>query len=674
MVLEIPFRSGAFNGLLFLVVDIFCLWAIHRGLLALQGLWICTRIRSGKPVKLKRSQIPVVSGELLMHQTTGPNVLVLVNLMYVVLAFVASLGVNGRSGTERREVMLMYVSKISADPETDYRQGIRRLRPRIFLQCKELSDENTSVNYWPGAFNTTQNAQLADVYDFRDRNNEQHHVNASTLVCQRRPMSPMLKIENCTPSSTGCSAPTDARPNILTLFGQNETKVGVHSKPWENELIGNGNKQLTLVRRTVKHAKGDDARPGDRLICIELPLVGSDNAEGDEMLNCFLLRWNESDDEARVTFGRIVIAVEKFERLDDSSVTLNLTTATGSIKWDYNLYKEKLFSEGLRQIGDESVSLTDVMDNVVSRAVVANVPTVTPRTAKGQEITIVETASWICMLIIIISAGVLGGMREIIAVASVSKGTYIQTLLGANRYDVLSSMLRDAEEGQNSLETIGKTATIAAYVTEEGTQRIGMMNANREPSRLSGRTEFRISQTHDRPSLQTNERTSLHSQDRTSFPTVEQLQFAQHQKPLYQGHDRPPSFPTTPPPMQPHQQPSFPTTPPLMQPHQQPSFPTTPPPIHAFQQFSYPSTPPPNQTHQHPAYPTPPSLNQALQQSPYASPPPTMAHQQSPYPPTPPPNQEHPQVPSTPPPTTQENTQMPSTPPPNETQKRPPGQ
>lgn len=507
--LKIPFMSGYFNGLLFLVVDILCLWAIHRGLLALQGLWVCTRIRNGKPVRLQRSHIPVVSGELLMHQRPGPNILVLANLLFIILAFVASLGVNGESSKEQFRVELTYVSHISADPKRDYGPKIKRLRPRIFLKCKKSRDDDASVDYWPGAFNTTQDAQLSDLFGFRDRNGVQHHVNPSTLVCQSRPMMPMLSIENCTPPKSGCSAPIDPLVNKISFFGQNGTAEGMPMKRWWNEPIGNGNKQLTLLHRTVKRSSGSIAKRGDRLLCLELPLVGSDNAEGDELLNCFLLRWNAKDTEARVSFGRILIPRVKFPLIDSLTIDLNITTAEGTIKWDYHLYKEKLFSEGLRQIGDESVSLSDVIDNVVSRSVIAHIPDAKPHIERVQKITVIEPSSWICMLIIVISAVVLGFMREIITVLSMNKGTYIQTLLGANRYDVLSSMLRDAEEGANSLETIGKAAIIAAYVSEDGTQRIGMIGEEREPTALSGRSEFRISQTHDRPN-----RTSSLSLDR----------------------------------------------------------------------------------------------------------------------------------------------------------------
>lgn len=57
--------------ILVLVVDFPTLWAIQRGLLALQAYYLHKQARSGRSVPLARSRIPIVGGELCMVLKTA---------------------------------------------------------------------------------------------------------------------------------------------------------------------------------------------------------------------------------------------------------------------------------------------------------------------------------------------------------------------------------------------------------------------------------------------------------------------------------------------------------------------------------------------------------------------------------------------------------------------------
>lgn len=101
--LVLNLRSSWVNAFLF-IFDILYLWAVHRGLNALQGWCMyCVALRDQR-VPIARSRFSVVSGELLRRTTRSTSVFVPGIITVIVGVFFATAGVNGdqsTSGTRR---------------------------------------------------------------------------------------------------------------------------------------------------------------------------------------------------------------------------------------------------------------------------------------------------------------------------------------------------------------------------------------------------------------------------------------------------------------------------------------------------------------------------------------------------------------------------------------------
>lgn len=97
MALEIAWPSRAVNAAIFVVVDVLGLWAIHRCLRTLQCFYLYHVARGGRRIPIARSRVPIFSGELLKSTTWLGRSFVLANFGAILLAFFATLGVNGET-------------------------------------------------------------------------------------------------------------------------------------------------------------------------------------------------------------------------------------------------------------------------------------------------------------------------------------------------------------------------------------------------------------------------------------------------------------------------------------------------------------------------------------------------------------------------------------------------
>lgn len=114
---ELPLPSGIIGGFAFLFIDILCVWAIHRGLQALQGYFILRPVEKRKGIQLKRSRVPITEGELLKTSPTNVN-LVLLNTFFFVLPLFAALGINGETVSRSIPIHRAYLLTINATNET----------------------------------------------------------------------------------------------------------------------------------------------------------------------------------------------------------------------------------------------------------------------------------------------------------------------------------------------------------------------------------------------------------------------------------------------------------------------------------------------------------------------------------------------------------------------------
>ena len=150
MALLIWLPVATVNAIIFFLIDTPALYAIHRGLLALQGYYLRTRVQAGIKVQLVRSKLPIVGGELL-HGTSGlPSIFVLFNLGALICLFFATLGVDADERDRWVSSPFEYTSTLSQQSNNktlfSFDRSVRRN-----LTCK--TGDGTRAHYWHVAFN-----------------------------------------------------------------------------------------------------------------------------------------------------------------------------------------------------------------------------------------------------------------------------------------------------------------------------------------------------------------------------------------------------------------------------------------------------------------------------------------------------------------------------------------
>lgn len=112
---------GVVNALIFFVIDVPALWAIHRGLLALQGWYLFLMASSGRDVAIARSRNLIVAGELLRGVSRLPSIFVRANIAVLLCVFGATLGVDGdmRQDWERASFRNITTFSMPSNPDSD---------------------------------------------------------------------------------------------------------------------------------------------------------------------------------------------------------------------------------------------------------------------------------------------------------------------------------------------------------------------------------------------------------------------------------------------------------------------------------------------------------------------------------------------------------------------------
>ena len=140
------------NAIIFFLVDAPALYAIHRGLLALQGYYFYTRVRAGHTVQLTRSRIPIVGGELLHGDTRWSFMFVLIYIAAILCLFFATLGVDS---DKRHPLELSSFNNITtlSEPFDNTTVFAPLLGEFHNLTCR--TGNETHAHYWSATFNAT---------------------------------------------------------------------------------------------------------------------------------------------------------------------------------------------------------------------------------------------------------------------------------------------------------------------------------------------------------------------------------------------------------------------------------------------------------------------------------------------------------------------------------------
>lgn len=148
-------ESRYVNAFLFIFIDVLVLWLISQSLHILQSYYLFHRARSGKNIILARSRVPIVSGELLQDSLNFPSVFIILNVIAIVVAFIATLGINGETIPRFVSFKASNVTSISKGipliTSANYSKLENRLRP-YSLSC--FKRNTTSLSYWPVAYDS----------------------------------------------------------------------------------------------------------------------------------------------------------------------------------------------------------------------------------------------------------------------------------------------------------------------------------------------------------------------------------------------------------------------------------------------------------------------------------------------------------------------------------------
>lgn len=147
IMLRLEYGSGYAGGFLFIFIDIIGIWAIHRGLCALQSYYLFRAAMRNEKITLKRSHIPIVSGELLAGLTRFPSIFILAHAGIIALTFAAALGVEGGDEDVYKDLGYHYITSISTKSIPFENLHLQRSFKFAALECR---DENPgSMTIWP---------------------------------------------------------------------------------------------------------------------------------------------------------------------------------------------------------------------------------------------------------------------------------------------------------------------------------------------------------------------------------------------------------------------------------------------------------------------------------------------------------------------------------------------
>lgn len=470
--LVLPIQSGISSAILFVAVDVFSIFAIFSGLMTIQGYILCRALHAGKTISLKRTRMSLFGSELLVKQSYHPHWLAVMQLGMLCLVLFASIGVNGESRALHEVIVRPYISTIHAHHLGTFEAATKKLRPRIFLKCKQENANNTHVDYWAGAFYATENATLKNLETFQDENGRQRHVDPTSLVCQDHQNKPMLSLSNCMPvQNAGCSAAIDDVTSSVTFYPESDMLLK-HMQTVELE-------DVVKFRRKIQSSTGGVVKKDDVIICMQAAFSGVEMESNQLFLNCFLIRDNNTNNyaTAQAAFGRIIIDREILTTNTLNTVPFNVSTAMAHLYSPTSTTSgslEMLLMEGLHGISLGSYSLSDAIDAVVVQSVIAAVVEPEKETLYEETVsnfTVISEYSWVVSLCLLFLSLIAFIVNLITIPLAKRQGIYIESVMKANEYDAVSSLLRSQYEGK-SLTHLGKTTQLCLGRLKDGTLQI----------------------------------------------------------------------------------------------------------------------------------------------------------------------------------------------------------
>ena len=438
-------KSSYVNAVTFFLFDIPIAWAIHRGLHALQGYYLCRIALSGRPVPVARSRIPIVSGELLRG-----TFFIIANFIALVIMFFATLGINGETQDLWEPIPRTKITTLSSvNNDSKFEMPKEQV-----LACSNRSE--TQVYYWPIGFNLNSTNSPTDI------------------ECQKAaPRTKPMLVAQCVPlAGMPCFLENDdPLKSILKMtIDRSYKKIWNHSEYFVDEYrfsnssatkFGTHNDSVNELRGKEGHAFVVRTKPNaDNRILKKGSFVA-------------LFR----DSNTKHLFLSIGVVVKDFKGVSTIRRPFQILPNTlGSD--EFNLFRTLRGQvRGLYEIGErflqldiprfvESLLLNSLRANSVTH------PTVVYKKYPNRNATIISGATIVLYAILFACALVLCFMKELLTFVLVYRNQFHAYELGFNDFDELSRTLRSEMEKSNDLPLSMSFAELGIPLEDRGITRV----------------------------------------------------------------------------------------------------------------------------------------------------------------------------------------------------------
>lgn len=379
-VVTIPTDSRFVNAVVFLLFDVLVFNLLAILLTTLHASTIKRRLIRGHRVKLCQTSLSPFLGGLLSDATPLTYAFILLHLTFIALFFLLTLGINGRSDTVAIPAQRQYLTRIAANSDFDFNRN--RLRPTMFSAC--LTTSNSSIRYYPTAFNTKGTVPLEDFFDFRDKDGNRVSIDVRGMLCQNTgEIPPMLTVRRCGESMDECGnleIGPDVQAELLPVANSSR-RTERSFIVWVGQPSPAGPGVLAVMYRSMKlNPLNSSSVQYNRLICKERPTQGEENPRIFFYFNCVMGRWDEEEFLFTFRFAqmRFERTLEKHYsvlgdfRTEGTEVTVTMVSAEMVVEWDAKKDGETLFADALSAIGQDAVTGRGYLNAAVSRLVVAD--------------------------------------------------------------------------------------------------------------------------------------------------------------------------------------------------------------------------------------------------------------------------------------------------------------
>ncbi|KAI0567007.1 hypothetical protein FGB62_5g123 [Gracilaria domingensis] len=353
------------NAAIYVVIDVICFSIISLQLRKLQTSVTKYRLRRGQHVELQESHFSFLAGGALADGSLLFPFLAILHFLLMALLFFFTLGVSGTSTIALVPASRTYITRLATNRTEDIVRS--RLNPKFFAGCVRSAE--SSLKYYPTAFNVNGNLTITDLYTFTDNNSNVASVDIRDMLCQKfENLPPLMNVVQCGETNVQCSNLNVS--NFITVHVRKE-------HDFKFETVGGGYSLLGAYMNVKSEAKHIWETEYDRFICFEQPRRGSAETPLGAFFNCVLGRWDEEETIFKFRIGKGLLPYSPTVLEDLQNTTVNSTfafrgtSAEVVLSWDRSKNGEWIFIQASTHIGKDMIDARTFLNNMVSRTIVA---------------------------------------------------------------------------------------------------------------------------------------------------------------------------------------------------------------------------------------------------------------------------------------------------------------